>query len=424
MRGSAPVVALIRIGGFCASSSKFRARSPSTFRPAVSDEPCVVRLAVTTPGSWFRRPSSASAKASRRCRSAYCGPSSSRLAVRMRCGVNPGEYTVIRQPLFTISPAPISSTRASATSPPTRTLRVRRLLPPDAAVESPFRASCGLVLHSASAGATPVTTTVSTHVPAASSEHSHVDAGLGQPGNRMWIHPQHGADACLREEQPSGTAQRGEQQRLDQQLSQHSERAGAKRDADSDLLVPGRCARQEQIRGVRAGNHQHERHRNQQHRKRATRATDQFIVQRHETQPPVILQGVGLRLRNARTDRLDLRAGKIECGGRPQSGYRAEQLHLPGACGRHEQGLVDVDVPWTKATRTGPGKMKSEVLGKKADNGDLPRVQRDESCRRRQARQETTSARSPVTAARRHARPPEARGRQQGPRPKNPRNLP
>ncbi len=155
----------------------------------------------------------------------------------------------------------MSSTSDIATSATTSALRSQARRPPAAPRPPSFRLSCRLCRVACSAGA--------------SAEH---DAGQHRDGDRVGerapveapvdeVRNAVGRNAAVdqleagpREHHAERRAEQADHDRLGQQLPDDAPAAGAKRGADRDLAMPDRCAREQQVGDVRAGDHQHQRH--------------------------------------------------------------------------------------------------------------------------------------------------------------------
>ena len=148
----------------------------------------------------------------------------------------------------------------------------------------PFSESCGLVLHNASAGANPASTTVKTQAPSTTASTRPSMLALGQPGNCQRIHADDQGDTKPGEEQSGRAAEHREHQRFDEQLHQHAPASGADRDSDGNLPVPCRPVSEQKVGRVCAGDQQHEEHRAQQDQKGTAGGPDQLIVQRDHPQ--------------------------------------------------------------------------------------------------------------------------------------------
>ena len=79
------------------------------------------------------------------------------------------------------------------------------------------------------------------------------------------------AQAADREREASGPAERGEEQTLDERLSDEPPPAGAHGDANREFRLARGGARQHEVRDIDAGDEQHEAHRAEQHEQRALR---------------------------------------------------------------------------------------------------------------------------------------------------------
>ena len=80
--------------------------------------------------------------------------------------------------------------------------------------------------------------------------------------------------AALAISRPAAPPSSAEQHAFGQQLPHQPLPAGAERGADRDFLLPPGGARQQQVRDVRAGDQQHQRHRAEQHEHRAAHVAD------------------------------------------------------------------------------------------------------------------------------------------------------
>ena len=89
-------------------------------------------------------------------------------------------------------------------------------------------------------------------------------------------------DSELREAQRQQRAQTREQQILREQLPDNAGAARAQRTAKSDLPLPRRRTREQQIGHVGAGNQQHQAHRSKQHQQGRARKRDHLMPQRQK----------------------------------------------------------------------------------------------------------------------------------------------
>ena len=116
--------------------------------------------------------------------------------------------------------------------------------------------------------------------------------GARQVGRR---HRRDGAHAERRQGQADDAAQAREQQALDQQLTHDLEPRRAEREADGDLRLPRRGARQQHVRDVGAGDQQHEADRDEQHRQAEPRVADDALLERHHLHVAVGVRDTPLR---------------------------------------------------------------------------------------------------------------------------------
>jgi hypothetical protein len=132
-----------------------------------------------------------------------------------------------------------------------------------------------------SAGTSPNTSAVSSVTPAvkASSRRSGVPLSERLAGSKGRKRRQRAAQP-ERDEDARGSAERGEQQALEQQLPHQPSPRRADRDADRHLLLARRGPRQQQARDVGAGDQQHERDEPLQHEQRLLEAVRRFDIPR------------------------------------------------------------------------------------------------------------------------------------------------
>ncbi len=94
-----------------------------------------------------------------------------------------------------------------------------------------------------------------------------------------------------------------------------------------------------------------EEHRAQQDQKGTPGGSDQLIVQGDHPQLALIADRIGMGLRRARTDALDLRARGLQRDSAPQPGRDVEQLNLTSAPGRDLHGSIEIDIARPKIRR-------------------------------------------------------------------------
>jgi hypothetical protein len=115
------------------------------------------------------------------------------------------------------------------------------------------------------------------------SDHGAIDIEA-QPGQREFrltqqrlLPVQAGLRQCQRDERRCETEHRG----LRKQLHDQARAAGAKRDTHGQFLTPAQRSREQQVRGVRAGNQQHHQYRGEHHAEhRAHRAIHDHVLER------------------------------------------------------------------------------------------------------------------------------------------------
>src|SRR6266516_5710715 len=90
------------------------------------------------------------------------------------------------------------------------------------------------------------------------------------------------AGAPEREQQPQRAAEQREQRAFGQQLADQAKPSGAESGADGDLTLARRRARQQQVRGVGAGDEQNESDRAEENQKGKLHVRDHMLVQADE----------------------------------------------------------------------------------------------------------------------------------------------
>src|SRR5436309_4189250 len=90
------------------------------------------------------------------------------------------------------------------------------------------------------------------------------------------------AGAPEREQQPQRAAEQREQRAFGQQLADQAKPSGAESGADGDLALARRRARQQQVRGVGAGDEQNESDRTEENQKGKLHVRDHMLVQADE----------------------------------------------------------------------------------------------------------------------------------------------
>ena len=107
---------------------------------------------------------------------------------------------------------------------------------------------------------------------------------------------------------PADAANRREHEALDEQLTEQPPAARAERGADRHFLLPLQRPREQQIRDVRADDHQHEEHRPEQHEQRRPQLrADERVGERDQVDAPVL--HLRILLADARGDGIHLGLG-------------------------------------------------------------------------------------------------------------------
>ena len=149
-------------------------------------------------------------------------------------------------------PAPTSSVSVRATSPTTNTLRSRWRRPDEPRSPS-FNPSVRFGREACKAGARPKSKPVSSETASVKTNTGASTLGFLQARDAV---RQLGGDqtrAPEREQDSQRGAQRGQQDALGQQLTNERGAAGAERHAHRHLLLPRRCAHEQQIGDIGAG---------------------------------------------------------------------------------------------------------------------------------------------------------------------------
>ena len=257
---------------------------PSMSKPSVQTSPTsgawLTALAASTPGRARSRSTAAAKNAARRLGSASDEPCTDTDIDSTPRGSKPGSMAAAAARLRSTRPAPTSRTSASASSETTNTSRSSASRPwpvvPRAPRRSPMR-----VRAACQAGTRPKTRPVTIETAEREGQRPALDRHVGgarQVGRR---HRRDGAHAERRQGQADDAAQAREQQALDQQLADDLEPRRAEREADGDLRLPRRGARQQHVRDVGAGDQQHEADRDEQHRQAEPRVADDALLERH-----------------------------------------------------------------------------------------------------------------------------------------------
>src|SRR5262245_40171536 len=202
-------------------------------------------------------------------------------------GSNPRFTRCSRQKLWTRSPAPTSSTSASANSPTTSRLRRRAALAATDAdgVDSRItccRSTCDPWIAGASPKSTPV-----------SSESAAVKpstlASTVTPFSRGRLAGQSCTSASTPHtaiSRPRGATDGGERDALSEQLPYEPAPAGAERTTDGDLALPDRRSREQQVGDVGTRDQQHEPDRAQERQQGRAHVADQVVVQWDDAKRP------------------------------------------------------------------------------------------------------------------------------------------
>ena len=186
--------------------------------------------------------------------------------------------------LLIISPAPESTTSASATSDATSTWR-RRLLPPVLALRPPsLSGSFTSARNALNAGATPNSRPVRQETSRANAK-TRPSIGIESTGRsgrckRVQLESiKQQPRAPGGQQQPRRAARQRQQDALGKQLARDARSRRAQRAPDGKFLLPRRAARQQQVRDVHAGNQQHERHRREQRQHGGAKALHPELAQ-------------------------------------------------------------------------------------------------------------------------------------------------
>ena len=159
-----------------------------------------------------------------------------------------------------------------------------------------------------SAGANPHRTLVTIERPSVKIKHRRVQRDLGLVGNRpRWHQREDGGQPAVGEEHADRAGYEREDQALRQELPHESSAAGAERGPNRHLALTRRRLREQEIRDVRAGDHEEQRDGTKQHPDVAGDAARERLLERQQPDPPLVRKLIRLARLEIRDDRPQIR---------------------------------------------------------------------------------------------------------------------
>ena len=227
--------------------------------------------------------------------------------------------------LRTSSPAPTSSTTASAISATTSAARMR-WPPPLAPPRVLSRSAVGRrVPLNCSAGRTPKARLVASAIANVNETTAALTPTSSEARKVRGLHGDERPRGEVGDREPGHGAGRTEDDRLREELAQQADAAGAERRANGQFRLARRGAREEQVGDVRAGHEQHEADGAEQDQERRPDVAQHHVVERSGVERQRVVRVAKRRLQTGADPAqvvVDLREGHA----RPRASNHGEEL--------------------------------------------------------------------------------------------------